>query len=65
MNNFGPCNDTLGSERGPKKGPFGLKTAKTIEKRRFEGNEVRNCKCKITQCKSPVVSQGLRGILWK
>ena len=60
MNKFGPCNDTFCSEKGPKEGHFGLKTAKQIEKRRLKGKEIRGCKTKITQCKLPVVSSGLR-----
>ena len=62
MNKSGLCNDTFCSEKGPGKGHFGLKTAKTIEKRRLEGKEVRGCKKEITQCKLLVVSSGLRRI---
>ena len=65
MNNLRPCNDTFCSENGPKKGHFGLKTAKTIEKRRLEGNKVKNHKHKVTKCKLLVVARALQRVYWK
>ena len=47
MKNLRPCNDTFCSENGPKKGDFGLKTAKAIETRCFEGNTVQKHTHKI------------------
>ena len=64
-NNLGPCKDTFWSEKGPKKRSFRRKTAKTIEKQCFEGKKIQNRKSKVTQCKVPVLSPGLRRILWR
>ena len=61
MNNLRSCHDNFPSENGPEKGQFGLKTAKPIQKRRFECNIVGNCKGKITQCKMLLPTQVCQG----
>ena len=65
MNNFDRCNDTFCSEKGSKKADFDLKTAKSIQKRCFEGNKVRNRKRKHTKCRLLAVAQDLRRIHWE
>ena len=64
-NNLGVSNDIFSSDKCPKKVFFWPKNSENIENLCFEGNEVRNCKSRITQCKLLVVSPGLRRILWK